>query len=396
LRECGKRRVEPSEPLVDTCCDCLGYDDALTQYVERKAMASFRKYRSIQALRALAALGVVAFHTNGIVLSHGWPAHVFPHVSRYGEIGVDVFFVISGFVMALVTHGVPSGLASARSFMFARIARVVPLYWLLTAFFIALVAVMPGASDAFDHAHVTAWHALTSFLFLPSMSWTGIAAPVLGVGWTLNYEMWFYVVFAVAMCATRHRLLAVGALLVLTSALHLLPGEGVAFAFYTNPLVLEFVFGCCVGTLYASGRTVPVAAAAVLLLATAAAGGAFAPTLTDANRFLVFGLPALAVVVAGLAFENKLRWNAWLERIGDSSYSLYLTHLFSMPVVVRVLQAVDTQHRVPGDLMCGAVVVVSVVIGLASYRWIERPASRAVARWMAMPEAGRGVVGVKR
>lgn len=359
-------------------------------------MAGFRKYRSIQALRALAALGVVAFHTNGIVVSHGWPAHVFPHVSRYGEIGVDVFFVISGFVMALVTHGVPSGFASARSFMAARIARIVPLYWILTAFFIALVVVVPGAPGAFDNAHVTARHALTSFLFLPSLSWTGIAAPVLGVGWTLNYEMWFYVVFAVTMCAARYRLLAVGAFLVLTSTLRLLPGDGVAYGFYTNPLVLEFVFGCCAGVWYAAGRTVPVAAAAGLLLATAVAGIAFAPTLTDTNRFLVFGLPALAVVVAGLSVEKRLRWSAWLERIGDSSYSLYLTHLFSIPLVVRILQAVDTQHRAPGDLVCLLVVMAAAVIGLASYRWIERPASRAAARWIAAPSRRSGVAGVKR
>jgi peptidoglycan/LPS O-acetylase OafA/YrhL len=359
-------------------------------------MASIRKYRSIQTLRALAALGVVAFHTNGIVASHGWAARIFPHVSRYGEIGVDVFFVISGFVMALVTHGAPSGLASARSFMAARIARVVPLYWILTAFFIALVAAVPGASDAFEDAHVTVWHAFTSFLFLPSMSWTGIAAPVVGVGWTLNYEMWFYAVFAVALLATRHRLLAVGAFLAFTSALHLLPGEGVAFAFYTNPLVLEFVAGCCVGVWCASGRAVSLMIAVSLLLATLAAGLAFAPKLTDANRFLVFGLPALAVVILGLALESRLRWNALLERIGDSSYSLYLTHLFSMPLVVWIVQMADARHRVPGDLVCVAVVLASAALGLVCYRWIERPASRAVARWIAAPRWKNEAVGVKR
>ncbi|MBC8748046.1 MULTISPECIES: acyltransferase family protein [Paraburkholderia] len=358
-------------------------------------MTGIRKYRSIQALRALAALGVVAFHTNGIVAAHGWLVHVFPRVSRYGEIGVDVFFVISGFVMALVTHGLPPGIESARSFICARIARVVPLYWILTALFIALVAFVPGVPEAFDHARVSAWHALSSFLFLPSTSWTGIAAPVLGVGWTLNYEMWFYAVFAVAMSVTRRRLLAVGAFLLVTSALHLLPGEGVAFAFYTNPLVLEFVFGCCVGAWYASGRTVPLAAAAGLLVVVAAAG-AFAPRLTDANRFLVFGLPALAVVVAGLSVESKVRWSRWLERIGDASYSLYLTHLLAMPVVIGLLQMIDARHRWPGDLVGAVVVVGSSVVALGSYRWVERPASRAVARWIAGLSWGSAVAGAKR
>ncbi|MGF6792389.1 acyltransferase family protein [Paraburkholderia sp. 35.1] len=358
-------------------------------------MTGIRKYRSIQALRALAALGVVAFHTDGIVAAHGWLVHVFPRVSRYGEIGVDVFFVISGFVMVLVTQGLPPGIQSARSFICARIARVVPLYWILTALFIALVAFVPGVSEAFGHARVSAWHALSSFLFLPSMSWTGMAAPVLGVGWTLNYEMWFYGVFAAAMCVTRRRLLAVGAFLLLTSALHLLPGEGVAFAFYTNPLVLEFVFGCCFGAWYATGRTVPVAAAAGLLVAVAAAG-VFAPRLTDANRFLVFGLPALAVVVAGLSVESKVRWNRWLERIGDASYSLYLTHLLAMPVVVGFMQMIDVRHRLPGDLVGGALVVASTAVALGSYRWVERPASRAVASRIAGLSWASAVAGAKR
>ncbi|MGF6610780.1 peptidoglycan/LPS O-acetylase OafA/YrhL [Paraburkholderia sp. WSM4175] len=153
-------------------------------------MTGIRKDRSIQALRALAALGVGAFHTDGIVAAHGWLVHVFPRVSRYGEIGVDVFFVISGFVMAQVTRGLPSGIQSARSFICARNARVVPLYWILTALFIALVAFVRGVPQAFGHARVSAWHALSSFQFLPSMSWTGMAASVRGVGWTLNYEMY--------------------------------------------------------------------------------------------------------------------------------------------------------------------------------------------------------------
>jgi peptidoglycan/LPS O-acetylase OafA/YrhL len=100
-------------------------------------MTRIKKYQSIQALRALAALGVAAFHTHGVVVAHGWLPHSFPCVSRYGEIGVEVFFVISGFVLAWVTHGEPRGFASARSFIATRIARVVPLYWILTACFIA-------------------------------------------------------------------------------------------------------------------------------------------------------------------------------------------------------------------------------------------------------------------
>jgi peptidoglycan/LPS O-acetylase OafA/YrhL len=338
-------------------------------------VASLKKFESIQALRALAALGVVAFHTNGNVLAYGWQPHWFALISRFGEIGVDVFFVISGFIMVFVTHEQAPGFASAKSFIAARIARIVPLYWLLTLLFILLLVVVPSS---FGNASFNAWNALTSFVFFPSLNWAGITAPVVGVGWTLNYEMWFYLVFAAAMCVTRHRVLVTATFLALTSLLRLLPDGGVVHQFYTNPLVLEFVFGCCVGVFYTSGRTISLPVALVLLIATAVAGKAFAPTLTDTNRFLVFGLPALAVFIAGLSLESKVRWNALLERIGDSSYSLYLTHVFSVPIAAKVLRMLDHQHRLAGDWVCVAVVVVATAVGLVSYRLLERPLGRLV------------------
>ncbi|WP_087751300.1 acyltransferase family protein [Paraburkholderia caledonica] len=347
-------------------------------------VGGIRQFRSIQTLRALAALGVVAFHAEGNVATYGWATHFFHQISRFGEIGVDVFFVISGFVMVLVTHGKPPGVASAKAFIVARIARVVPLYWALTSLFIVLLLVVPGA---FGNASLNVGHAVASYLFFPWLNWIHVTAPVVGVGWTLNYEMWFYSVFAVSMCLTRYRLLAVAAFLAVMSALHFVDPGGVAFSFYTNPIVMEFVFGTLVGWVYATGRAVPIAVAAAIVVSILAAGKVFAPALTETNRFLVFGLPAFAVVVAGLSLENKLRWSALLELVGDSSYSLYLTHVFSVPVCVKLLQIFDRQHRMPGDLVCVVVVLASVAVGLASYQWLEGPMNRMGKRLIGRTRA---------
>lgn len=360
---------------------CVLYHEAFRILTGRKGVVGFRRFESIQALRALAALGVVAFHTNGNVLAYGWLPHFFAPISRFGEMGVDVFFVISGFIMVFVTHEQPTGIASARSFIAARISRIVPLYWLLTLLFILLLVIVP---NAFGNAHFNAWNAITSFVFFPSLNWEGIAAPVVGVGWTLNYEMWFYLVFAIAMCATRHRVLAAGTFLALTSLLRLLPDGGMVHQFYTNPIVLEFVFGCCVGVLYTSGRTISLPAALAFSFVTAVAMAVFSPVFTETNRFIVFGLPALAVFIVGLSLESKVRWNAWLERIGDSSYSLYLTHVFSVPIAVKVLRMVDQQHRISGDVICVVVVLISAVVGLASYWLLERPLGRLVRGGMGL------------
>jgi peptidoglycan/LPS O-acetylase OafA/YrhL len=363
---------------------------AFLQIFRPKRMTA-RHYESIRVLRALAALGVVAFHTEGNVGTYGWASRVFPHFSRYGELGVDVFFVISGFVIALVSYGELQGLEAARKFMAARIARIVPLYWALTAFFVALLAIVP---TAFGPARLNLLHVVTSFLFLPSINWAGIIAPVINVGWTLDYEAWFYVVFAVAMCVTSRPLIAVAAFLGFTSLLRLAHGSSVPFLVYTDPIVLEFVAGCCVGTYYARGKRIPLVAALVVLLGVIAFRKVYAPTLTDDNRFIVFGLPAFAIVFVALALEARIRWSRLLGKLGDASYSLYLTHVLSVPFTLKAIQIADRQHRLPGDIVCVAAVIGSIVVAFACYRLVERPMTRAVGRRLARRGAERGIASM--
>lgn len=344
-------------------------------------MAKTRRFQSIQALRAVAALGVVAYHTNGNVQGAGWLPHIFHAASLYGEIGVDIFFVISGFVIATVTHDLPAGLDSARSFLSARIARVVPLYWAMTALFVALVLLAP---NALVNIPLSVTHTIASFLFIPSFNWAGKIEPDLYVGWTLQFEMWFYVVFTVAICFARRRLLAVGAFLVGTCLLGLLPGEGAIFKTYTNPLVLEFVFGCGLGWWYASGRRISIAAGVAVLALALGVHELLKPVLNEVNRFWVFGTPALALVMLCLSVEQRIKWGSISQAIGDSSYSLYLTHVFAVPIGIRMLMLVDAGRRIPGDLACIVVVLICLAIGLASYRWIERPLSGTIKNWVSV------------
>ncbi|CAM2194906.1 exopolysaccharide production protein ExoZ [Paraburkholderia kururiensis] len=353
-------------------------------------MTTIKRYKSIQVLRALAALGVVAFHTEGNVGAYGWAPRVFPHFSRYGELGVDVFFVISGFVIALVSYGEPQGFQAARKFLAARITRIVPLYWALTLLFLALLAIVPSA---FGHPRLNVWHVITSFLFLPSINWSGVIAPVINVGWTLNYEAWFYVVFAAAMCITSRPLIVVATFLGITSLLRLAHGSGVPFLVYTDPIVLEFVAGCCIATYCARGKPILPGAAFVVLLGVLVLRKLYAPTLTDDNRFIVFGVPAFGIVFAALALEARIRWSSFLGKLGDASYSLYLTHVLSLPFALKVIQMADRQHRLPGDLVCLLVVACSIVAAFACYRLLERPLTRVAGRWLARPADANKVEG---
>ncbi|MGF6770944.1 peptidoglycan/LPS O-acetylase OafA/YrhL [Paraburkholderia sp. GAS199] len=347
-------------------------------------MTTTRRYESIQVLRALAALAVVGFHAAGDVALYGWTSHFFSSISRYGDRGVDVFFVISGFVIAMVSYGEPPGFRSAGKFMTARIARVVPLYWVLTAVFVVSFAILPLVFSHWQigNTRVSLWHVVTSFLFVPSLNWAGFIEPLLFVGWSLNYEAWFYLVFAAAMCVTRRPLVAVAAFLCFTSLLRLAHGSGVAFMFYTNPIVLEFVAGCCVGTYYARGKRISLSTALVILAGVIALLVLWAPTPGEGNRPFVSGLPALAIVLVALALETKIRWSSVLSTLGDASYSIYLTHVLTLPFVMKLLQVADRQHALPGDAIYVVAVAGSALVGLACHRLLERPLNRSAGRWL--------------
>ncbi len=260
--------------------------------------------------------------------------------------------------------------------MMARVARIVPLYWVLTLLFVALLEIVP---NVFTHARLNFWNVVASFLFLPAINWAGIIAPVIDVGWTLNYEAWFYGVFAVAMCITRRPLVAVAAFFGLTSLLRFAPGSSVPFLFYTDPIVLEFVAGCGIGTYHAKGKGFSPRMSLAILFGVLAVMLLYGPMLNN-NRIIVSGVPALALVISVLALESKIRWSRFLCNLGDASYSLYLTQVFSVPFTLKLLQMIDRQRLLAGDLVSVVVTIVAIAAGFACHELVERPGMRLTNR----------------
>ncbi len=300
---------------------------------------------NIQALRGIAAVAVVLAHLGGPDgfesrwLAGGYDWLAFTHGP--GQAGVDLFFVISGLIMVVTTqHRVP-GPASAREFLRRRVVRIYPIYWVATLPVLALFLVSPGAvnSSAENPPDV-----LASLLLLPQ---SGL--PLLMVGWTLTFEMYFYLVFALVLLLPRAgRLPALAAWGVLTLAL------AAAFAGSGNPwlgtigapIVLEFLFGAAVGALVVRKKFV-----APLLCTTAGlVGTATALGLGDFPGTWYRALPVglcLAVTVYGVVgLEGRWRLTApaWLQKLGDASYSLYLWHVLVLSAVGRTVLV-----RLPAD-----------------------------------------------
>src|SRR5215467_2504234 len=151
---------------------------------------------AIQFLRALAAAAVVAFHVRFDFVNNVSPPGFLPAAFNLGAAGVDLFFVISGFVMVYSSESLFGRPNAPATFLLRRIVRIVPLYWLMTSVMLAYVLARGfGPSDASPQL------ALASYFFIPYRRPSGAMDPLYGIGWTLNYEMFFYVVFAVAMAA---------------------------------------------------------------------------------------------------------------------------------------------------------------------------------------------------
>jgi exopolysaccharide production protein ExoZ len=328
---------------------------------------------SIQYLRAVAALLVMGFHI-GFVFGWDWPP---------GAAGVDIFFVISGFVMWLVTTQRPT---PPGQFLVQRITRIAPLYWVIT---LVLAAAAIAAPQQFPTVEPTIEHVVLSLLFVPHLSPSGGGDPLLVPGWTLNYEMFFYAVFAVALLLPRAvRLLgltvALGTLVILGI---LLPMSGPVLRTYTSPLLLEFLAGAWLGWAWIEGRLPRRGVAQVLfVLGAAAIAGSQLVISLDLNRALIWGAPAVCIVGALAAIERhaSLPEIPLLRLLGDASYSIYLSHLLTIVACKYVLSKLGIDWwGVPiyqAVVLYLLVALTAIAVGLGCYWALERPMTRFLRR----------------
>ena len=348
--------------------------------------------KSIQALRAIAACAVVFHHVCQPFQWAGASSPLFMQtraITDFGQAGVDVFFVISGFIMVVITDRWPARDRRALNFLQKRATRVFPIYWIYTTVFL-LMTTLPGvmANHLYPPAYV-----LRSYLLVPAYA-DGKAEllgwPVLGVGWTLSFEMLFYLVFAALIrldVARSALIISAGFVLTGLAGWWFTPTASPLLAFVTHPLTLEFCLGMAAGLLYCrTNRVGPKSA----WLATLAGGAWFAVTAVtpfDQNlRFVVWGVPAFLIV---LGMSHLERWRGLrvpkpLLLLGDASYSIYLTHFFVILVVQTVLMKTKFGAWLrPVDFAIVGLTVLTLVPGVLSFWLIESP----IIRWFA--ERGR-------
>ena len=337
------------------------------------------KLVGIQWGRGIAALLVVVCHS----IAHPYPeAPDFAHIM--GRVGVTMFFIISGFIMVTTTSS-GEGRFDPALFMRKRITRIVPLYWSVTLLVAVLSIVVPAIfkSTPFDFGHV-----LTSLFFIPSYAPDSLSIePFYKLGWTLNYEMFFYVVFAgLFWMNTRVRTVTIIALFSLLFLLGLVVrSDNPAFILYTRTDILAFAIGAAVATFQPKGGWRLTRAVQASIVVFGLVGLALMLANYPGNQYSVGMQLAATVVCTGFVIvlacytSTESRPGNALLLLGDASYAIYLFHMFAVAgtwwLVGRAGIDVTTAVRIGVMLLATAG---ATVLGVAVYQWFERPIARLV------------------
>ncbi|CCE09393.1 putative Exopolysaccharide production protein exoZ [Bradyrhizobium sp. STM 3843] len=326
---------------------------------------------AIQYLRGIAAMMVVVHHMLSPTTRIDYLSN-----SNLGPFGVKLFFVISGFIMWYTTA---NSNISPVAFWRRRIARIVPLYWIFLAILIGAALRFP---NLFHTTVITPENATKSFLFIPHFHvvQTGLIAPILIPGWSLNYEMFFYFVFGflllVGSRTVRITVLGLGFLALVLLGFAVQPADAV-LSTYTNPDLLKFLYGASLAILYQAGALrSPVLG--VALLATGVLSFLLVPASSELARINdLLGISATTIVAGALALEDTVRRapSLILRTIGDASYSIYLSHLF----ILRVTELLGEHLSLFGSgrlwdaIYLAGTLTSAVVGGICIHYLLERP-----------------------
>jgi peptidoglycan/LPS O-acetylase OafA/YrhL len=327
-----------------------------------------RHFKNIQALRGITAILIVLEHVRFL---------------NCGAFGVDIFFCISGFMIMFSTH------KSTEHFLSRRLIRILPLYYLMTIFTFCLLLIFPGS---FSTTRADLGYLAKSLLFIPFDIGDGAIQPLMRIGWTVNCELFFYLLMYLSLrLSHRFRGLICSVLIaVIVLAAFLFGSHSVILSFYGAPVMLEFIFGivCYYAAwgsyrLYQAGKlpsTCPYAALPLTI-------GIFLyylitkPTANTLGfrRPLIWGLPAAVLVLSFVVSELTLTLPGVLVRLGDISFSLYLLHYY--PVMFLDRSVFDFGSFTPLSLAGVAVaLMVSVSFSLVSHELIEKQLSRLLRR----------------
>jgi len=317
-----------------------------------------QKLGNIQSLRAFAAAGVILFHIVANARIHGVHINIFSPFGTFGNMGVDVFFVISGFVMAESQHRAPS---STTRFLARRLLRIVPLYWVLTLLYWALGSIAP---QQYPNLHLDSDWPFASLFFLSGG--LGFGSPILGQGWTLEFEMLFYLIFSMSLFLKR-KSYQYSAIFFLTIFLVTMLGA--------SSMIIEFSMGVIANLTFTRirkhrnlGMGLVIVGVVIFFLIHNYFPG-------HPNRVIRYGIPSY-FLVSGLALVKQTK-NKLMLKLGASSYSAYLFQFFVIPFLFKLVDLMSLRN-IYGDLLVVLIAFLTIYSGHVIYRILEEPLTKTI------------------
>ncbi|MBX2839830.1 MAG: acyltransferase [Gammaproteobacteria bacterium] len=319
------------------------------------------RLHSLQYLRAIAAIAVVYSHSVLQVESYAKELHY------AGGFGVNIFFVISGFIMVFISK--PD--ATPSSFLVNRIRRVVPLYWFFTIMMAVILAFLPSLFKTTQFAWDTVFMSLA---FIPhySEAHSGYVWPILAPGWSLNYEMYFYLLFAASLFFTyRFQALITCTLITTLFVLaRLTHSDNAAIVFMSDAVVFEFIFGMLLALLWKQGLRIHSFVAVILIIVGFAVlifREQWFPTTTA--HVLKIGIPSL-LVVTGFLYIKLPHWKFFVL-LGDASYALYLSHIFTLGPIRKWLPPLLGDNPAAPYLFVAIAMTICIIVSLFVHWFID-------------------------
>ena len=337
-------------------------------------------------LRGIAVLMVLIYHIGVYEVKSGGDYILGPH-AKTGAAGVDLFFVISGFVMITISSRIGRGDDRPGEFLLRRIFRIYPLYWFYTAIAFTVFRLSPNLANR--EGGISTTSPLKSLLLFPD---TG--APLVGQGWTLIHEMYFYIGFGLILFGRkedRGKWLAAWAAVIVVVCYFwqpswnaLSPSFRVCAELIFNPLTLEFLGGCMLAFVTASGFKRMGKTSFIFGLAMLATSG-FVPS-SSCGREFIYGIPAMMIAYGAVAMEKSFGDSGpnFLKEIGDASYSIYLSHISCLSACLLVWKPLKIAGPIDNVIFIFLATVVCLGGGIFSYRFIEVPMQRMIRRILSV------------
>ena len=334
----------------------------------------------------MAVLLVVFFHLVTIEQKYGGTNTILPGLFEFGMFGVDLFFVISGFVMVTVTRGKFQIQKQALRFIYHRVARIYPTYWFYTILVLFVFLIQPSWVNSSQGSQVDI---LASFLLLPSET-----LPLVMVGWTLIHEMYFYLIYFLILLLVSERnmpaaIILWGVAIVLSNIF--LASASPIIKMVTHPLTIEFIAGCFLAIIYFKTKS-EIEVRILLLVACLALiaslyGHHYYQNITGEIepknwwRFLIYGIPAILIIYCFTNIEKSgYVIHSSLIKIGDASYSIYLSHILTLSAAGRVWGMFSTNAVYDNIIMIPVLLLLAIMVGVFSYILVEKPLLRLSRR----------------